>query len=70
MATRHLRFFPEQTAARLASIFGPQSASAMALEELRLRRKRGETVALFEDVDDHNCLVVGPVPAELIKDEA
>jgi hypothetical protein len=68
MRKRMLRPFSEETARRLALIFGPQSASAMALEDLRLRRERGESVALFEDANDQNALWVGPPPPEATKE--
>ena len=45
---------------RVAEIFGRHSAAAKALDELLVRRARGEDVCLYEAP---GCLVVGPVIA-------
>lgn len=47
----------EDIARRIAHILGPQSAAAKALNELELRRKDGDDIALFTYGD---TILVGP----------
>lgn len=54
-----LTLYDEDAAARVAGIFGPYSAAALALDELSRRRALGEDARLFKG---RFGFVVGPLP--------
>ena len=51
MKTMRVELLNEEALARVAKVLGEQSAAAMALEEAKLRRGRGEAVTLVKHRD-------------------
>jgi len=57
----HLIPYPEKLAQRVAGLLGSGSAAALALKEMKARRKDGEAVFLWRY---KTYVLVGPVPRQ------
>jgi hypothetical protein len=69
MAKAYVKPIDEAVLRRLANIFGPHSASALALADAEARRRLGETIAFYEWHErGQTYTVVGPAITDSLED--